>query len=308
VLSKRSARSDSVAPRSGGRRPASRSIFRDIESPESLLRAAMTAHSEFILHYGYAVVFAWVFLEQLGLPLPAAPLLLGAGALAGVDQLNPVLAVVVPTAAALAANLIWYELGRRRGAPVLQFLCRISLEPDSCVRKTEDIFARHGARSLLAAKFVPGLNTVAPPLAGIFRMRLWRFILFNGIGTALWAGAFVGAGFAFSDQVEWIVDQAPRVGSRLLALVLGTLAAWVAWKFIRRRRFIRKLRIDRITPQELKRKLDAGEPLAIVDLRGSLDFEAEPGTIPGALHMKAGDLDGIRDQLASAPEVILYCT
>ena len=158
------------------------------------------------------------------------------------------------------------------------------------------------------AKFVPGLNTVAPPLAGIFRMRLSRFMAFNAVGTVLWAGAFVALGYSFSEQLEWIVDQVPRFGARLLALVVGALTIWIGGKYIRRRRFIRKLRVDRITAQELKRKLDAGEKLVIVDLRGSLDFEAEPSMIPSALRVEASRLDEIRKELAAAPEVILYCT
>src|SRR5438552_2243308 len=145
----------------------------------------MIGHQQFLADYGEAVLLAWVFAEQLGVPIPAAPLLLAAGALVGSGRLSPLIAVVLPTAAALTANLIWYELGRRKGIRVLRLLCRISLEPDSCVRQTEEVFARHGARSLLVAKFVPGLNTVAPPLAGIFRMRLRRFVLFNLLGTAL---------------------------------------------------------------------------------------------------------------------------
>ena len=268
----------------------------------------MIGHEQFLADYGEAVLFAWVFAEQLGVPIPAAPLLLGAGALVGSGRLSPLIAVLLPTAAALTANLIWYELGRRKGIRVLRLLCRISLEPDSCVRQTEDVFARHGARSLLVAKFVPGLNTVAPPLAGIFRMRLGRFMAFNGVGTALWAGGFVALGYSFSDQLEWIVDQVPRFGARLLALVVGALTLWIGGKYIRRRRFIRKLRVDRITAQELKRKLDAGEKLVIVDLRGSLDFEAEPSMIPSALRVEASRLDEIREELAAAPEVILYCT
>ncbi len=272
------------------------------------IKHAMTDHEQFLTLYGHVVLFGAVFIEQLGLPIPAGPLLVAAGALTASGRLDPVLTIVGPTGAALAANVIWYELGRRKGIRVLQLLCRISLEPDSCVRQTENAFARHGARSLLVAKFVPGLNTVAPPLAGIFRMRLRRFVLFNLLGTALWVGFFVALGYSFSDQLASVAGEAPRLGARLGALVLGALAVWVAWKFVRRQRFVRRLRIDRITPEELKRKLDAGEKLVIVDLRGSLDFEAEPETIPGARHLEVGRLDGIREELARAPEVILYCT
>jgi membrane protein DedA with SNARE-associated domain len=268
----------------------------------------MTDPRQFLEQYGHALLFAAIFVEQMGMPIPAAPLLVAAGALAESGRLQPLLIVVLPAAAALAANLIWYELGRRRGIGVLRLLCRISLEPDSCVRTTEDAFARHGARSLLVAKFVPGLNTVAPPLAGIFRMRLRRFMLFNALGTLLWTGVYVALGYSFGDQLTWLAGESRRLGRGLVVLVLGALAIWLGAKFLQRRRFIRQLRIDRITPQELKRKLEAGEKLVIVDLRGSVDFEAEPRTIPGAVRAHADQLEDVRAELAAAAEVILYCT
>jgi membrane protein DedA with SNARE-associated domain len=268
----------------------------------------MTDHAEFLLRYGYLLLFGSVFIEQMGAPIPAAPILLAAGALAGLGRFSLGLVFALSTAATLLADLIWYELGRRKGMRVLQLLCRISLEPDSCIRRTEDTFARHGARSLLVAKFLPGLSTVAPPLAGVFQMRLARFLSFDSAGAALWIATFVGLGYAFSDQLEQIVAQSGRLGAGLLAVLLGALACWIGWKFIRRRRFIRTLRMDRIAPEELKRKLDAGEEVVVVDLRGSLDFEADPQTIPGALRVDASAIDELREQLARAPEVVLYCT
>jgi membrane protein DedA with SNARE-associated domain len=262
----------------------------------------------FLVRHGYTVLFAWVLVEQIGLPLPSVPLLLAAGALAGTGRLNLLFASGLAVAAALLSDLLWYEMGRRRGVQVLQFLCRISLEPDSCVRRTEDVFARHGARSLLLAKFIPGLNTAAPPLAGIFRMRLARFLCFDALGAMLWVGAFVGLGYAFSDQLERMGSRALALGSGLLALMLATLAGWITWKYFKRQRFLRELRIARITPEELKRKLDAGEDVVIVDLRHSLDFEAKPHIIPGAFHMEASDLDEMHGEIPRDRDVVLYCT
>ena len=263
---------------------------------------------QFLEQYGHALLFGAIFVEQLGLPIPSAPLLVAAGALAEAGRLHPFGAVALPVAAALAANFIWYELGRRRGVGVLRLLCRISLEPDSCVRNTEEVFAKHGARSLLVAKFVPGLNTVAPPLAGVFRMRPERFALFNGLGTILWVSVYVALGYSFGDPLRSLVGESRRFGAGLVFLLVGAVALWLGVKYLQRRRFIRRLRIDRITPQELQRKLEAGENVVIVDLRGSLDFEAEPRTIPGALRVRADEIDSIRDELARAAEVVLYGT
>ena len=262
----------------------------------------------FLVRHGYAVLFAWVFVEQIGLPLPSVPLLLAAGALAGAGRLSLALAISLPILAALLSDVIWYELGRRRGVKVLQLLCRISLEPDSCVRRTENVFARHGARSLLVAKFIPGLSTAAPPLAGIFRMRFGRFLLYDTLGAILWVGVFAGLGYALSDQLERVADHALALGTWLAVLLLGGLFAYIAWKFAMRQRFLRQLRIGRITPEELKQKLDAGEDIIIVDLRHSLDFEAEPQTIPGAFRMDATELEQAHEQIPRDRDVVLYCT
>jgi membrane protein DedA with SNARE-associated domain len=263
---------------------------------------------EFLLHHGYTLLLSWVFAEQIGLPLPSMPLLLAAGALAGTGRLSLFGSLLYAVLAAVAADSIWYGLGRRKGIKVLQLLCKISLEPDSCVRRTEGVFAKRGARSLLLAKFVPGLSTVAPPLAGVFHMRVGRFLLYDAVGTILWAGTFLGLGFAFSGEIERIAEHLEHLGSGLLVLVLGALAAYIGYKFLARQRFLRELRIARITADELKRKLDAGEELVIVDLRHSMDFEAEPETIPGAFRMDAKELEEQTDRLPRDREVILYCT
>lgn len=262
----------------------------------------------FLVRHGYAVLFVWVFAEQIGLPLPSVPLLLAAGALAGTGRLSLVVVVGLPILAALSSDALSYELGRRRGVKVLQLLCRISLEPDSCVRRTESVFERHGARSLLVAKFIPGLNTAAPPLAGIFRMRLPRFLFFDALGAVIWVGVFVGLGYGFSDQLERVAGRALKLGAGLLVLLLGALAAYLVWKYIRRHRFLRQLRIARITPEELKAKLDSGEDVVIVDLRHSLDFEAEPQTIPGALRLDTAELEEQDQQIPRDRDIVLYCT
>jgi membrane protein DedA with SNARE-associated domain len=263
---------------------------------------------EFLLHHGYVVLLAWVFAEQVGLPIPSMPLLLAAGALAGTGRMSFFASLFCAVLAALAADMLWYQLGRRRGIKVLQFLCKISLEPDSCVRRTEGVFAKQGARSLLLAKFLPGLGTVAPPLAGIFHLRARRFLLFDGLGSMLWAGTFLGLGYIFSGQIERIAEHLASLGGWLLVLIVAALASYISYKFIARQRFLRELRIARITVDELKEKIDAGEELVIVDLRHSMDFEADPETIPGAFRMDAKELEEKNDRLPRDREVILYCT
>jgi membrane protein DedA with SNARE-associated domain len=263
---------------------------------------------QFLVRHGYSVLFLWVLGEQLGLPLPATPLLLAAGALAGTGQMNLALAIGLPVLASLLGDFSWYQFGKVRGGKVLNLLCRISLEPDSCVRKTEDAFVRHGARSLLLAKFVPGLNTMAPPLAGVIGMRLGRFLIFDALGALLYIGSFVFLGFIFSDQIEQLAVRIASLGFWALLIVIGALAAYIFWKYIQRRRFIRSLRIARISVDELKHKIDSGEDVVIVDLRGSLDFEAAPKTIPGAIRLSPDKMDEGHQQIPRDREIVLFCT
>jgi membrane protein DedA with SNARE-associated domain len=268
----------------------------------------MNSTLEFLVRHGYVLLLGWVCVEQIGLPVPSVPLLLAAGALAGAGRMNILAALLVTMFAALCADSLWYELGRIKGIAILQLLCKISLEPDSCVRRTEGVFSRQGARSLIFAKFLPGVGAVAPPLAGVFHMRMARFMMFDLMGTLLWAGTFLGAGFVFSDQIEQITAHLAYFGRHLGIVLFMAFALYIAYKFIARQRFLRQLRIARISVGELKEKIDAGEEIVIVDLRHSMDFEADPQTIPGAFRMDATELEEKNDRLPRDRDVVLYCT
>jgi membrane protein DedA with SNARE-associated domain len=262
----------------------------------------------FLLRHGYAVVFVWVLVEQLGLPVPSIPILLAAGALAGAGRLNLGWTLFLALFACLASDLCWFVAGRRKGAKVLGWLCRISLEPDSCVRRTEQLYLRYGARSLLVAKFIPGLNALASPLAGVVRMNALRFVLFDSAGALIWSGAYVSIGFLLSDQLESVAGYLARLGVRLGVLLAGSLTAFVLYKFIERERFLRSLRVARIHPEELKRLMDSGEHAMVVDLRHSLDFEADPQSIPGALRIDPEDAESLPEKFPRDREIVLYCT
>ena len=267
----------------------------------------MTELLEFVVRHGYMLVFAWVFVEQAGLPVPSAPLLLAAGALAGTHRMNLAMAIAFAVLGAVASDSMWYELGRRKGVRVLQLLCRISLEPDSCVRRTQISFARSGPRVLLGAKFIPGLNAMAAPLAGIIRMGWRKFLVYDAIGAIAWVSAFTITGYAFSGELEHVAARAAYLGEWLLVILLAAFAGYILWKFYNRQKFLRKLKIARITPEELKEKIDAGEDILIVDLRHALDFEANPETIPGALHIDAADLEEAYEVIPRDREIVLFC-
>jgi len=261
--------------------------------------------ADFLIRHGYAVLFGWVLLEQMGLPIPAAPLLIAAGALARAGKMNLTFAVALAFVAVILADLFWYSLGRYRGGRILKLLCRISLEPDSCVRRTENLFVRRGVHALLVAKFVPGLNTAAPSLAGIFRMPVRRFMVYDSLGALFWVVTVTSLGLMFSDQLEQI---ALRWGGWLVAVLAGSLAAYVLWKFIQRRRFLRRLRIARITPKELMDKLTAQENISIVDLRQPMDIEAFPQMIPGALRIAMEEIEERHGEIPRDRDVVLYCS
>ena len=261
--------------------------------------------ADFLIRHGYAVLFGWVLLEQMGLPIPSVPLLIAAGALARAGRMNLMFAVVLAFVAIILADLFWYSLGRYRGGRILKLLCRISLEPDSCVRRTENLFVRHGVLALLVAKFVPGLNTAAPSLAGIFRMPARRFMVFDALGAVFWVVTVTSLGLILGDQLEEI---ALRWGGWLVAVLAGGLAVYILWKFIQRRRFIRRLRMARITPMELMDKLTAGETVSIVDLRQPIDIEAFPQMIPGALRIGMEEIENRHGEIPRDRDVILYCS
>ncbi len=263
---------------------------------------------EFLIRHGYAVLFLAVLAEQVGLPLPATPFIIAAGALAHLGQMNLAVAVLLATLASLLADLLWYQIGRVRGVKVLHLLCRISLEPDYCVRRAENSFARRGPRTLLIAKFIPGVSTVAPPLAGINRMPLLRFLICDGAGALLWIGSFTLLGYIFSNQLEQVVAYTARFGSLALIAVIALLVSWIGWKYFQRRRFLRSLRIARITPEEVKQMMDEGNDVLVVDLRHSLDHENEPRTIPGALRLPAEEFETRGDEIPKDRELVLFCT
>jgi membrane protein DedA with SNARE-associated domain len=263
----------------------------------------------FVVRHGYLILFLSVLVEQMGLPLPSLPILLAIGALAASGQFSYPAALLFAVLACLIADNVWYWLGVFRGAAILKLLCKISLEPDSCVRRTENMFVRYGAPGLLFSKFVPGLSTAAAPLAGMFRMKIWKFVLSDGLGAFIWASVYSGLGYIFHDQLEDLAQQAARMGSWLGGLIGLAVVSYIAWKYIERHRFYRELRIARIAPEELRGMLDDGEAITVLDLRNALDWTgADAFKLPGAVHMSFEEIEQRMDEIPLDRDVILYCT
>jgi len=258
--------------------------------------------------YGYVLLFAWVLVEQLGIPLPATPVLLAAGALSAEHEISFPLALLAGLVAALVADSAWYLVGRKYGHHVLRLLCKLSLEPTICVRQTQDSFGRRRAATLMVAKFVPGLATLAPPVAGENGMGFASFLLFDGIGSVLWVSSLLGAGRLFGDALKRdpsLLDWVGRFSGALL--VLGILG-FFAGRVYRRRAFLKKLIEARLEPEELKRLLDAGEQPFIVDLRHPLELLPDPFTLPGALHLSPEALAARSNEIPRDRDIVLFCT
>lgn len=257
----------------------------------------------------YLVLFVFVLAEQIGLPIPSVPLLLGVGAFAGTGRMSVVGALATALAASLPPDLVWYELGRRRGRRVLDVLCRLTLEPDSCIRRTENLFMRQGRWALLVAKFVPGLSTIAPPLAGVVGLARTPFVSLDILGALIWAGTWIAIGWLSSGAIAPLLELGARVGHWGLAAGALALAVYVAGKLVRRRLFLRSLRVARIEPRELKERLDAGDPdLVVIDTRSALDVAVELRKIPGAFWIPAESIEQRTGQIPIDRKVVLYCS
>ena len=281
-----------------GQAPQADTIIFDVHE------AGMNEAVHFLTQHGTIVLFAAVFAEQIGLPLPAVPFLIAAGALVGTGQMSLSMAVLAAVFAALLGDQVWFELGRRRGRRVLNWLCRISLEPTSCVRRTEDFFARHGVHSLVVAKFVPGLSTIAPPLAGIVGLRVPQYLLYNGLGTILWVGSGIGLGYVFSDQLEQALSLTARLGPAVGLILLGSVIGYVVYKALQWYQVEHV--VPRLTAQQVTEKLAAGEDPVIIDLRALGDRHEIPG-IPGSLPLSSEEVIAKHHDLPRDRDVILYC-
>lgn len=268
---------------------------------------------EFFVHYAYAILFLWVLVEQLGVPVPSVPLLIATGTLTATHRLHTVPAMLSILAACAVADSLWYFAGVRYGGRVVRLVCRLSLEASTCVRKTEGYFGRHGAVTLLFAKFVPGLSAVAPPIAGQTGMSYTRFLAYDLLGSLIWSSAYIFGGRFFGDIAK---RSAPffhflaRFGLLLFVLALLSFVVRRIWK---QRAFLRDLRDAGITGPELNAMLQSAasnntKVPFIVDLRHPLDYLPDPRVLPNAVRISPTDLEKHRDLLPRDIDVILYCT
>ena len=258
--------------------------------------------------HGVLLVFANVLVEQLGVPVPAVPTLVLAGALAADGILSLPALLLVSVVASLLGDTVWYLLGRWQGYRILRTLCLLSLSPDSCVRQTESVFDRWGLLTLLVAKFIPGLSTVAPPLAGSGRVGFVPFLSASAAGAFLWAGLATGLGWLFHGTVNEIVGILATLGGGAFALLGGAFLVFLGIKWLERRRFFRQLRMARIPVHELRHLMENGGDPLVIDVRSAGARTRDPWRIPRAFVLDPDDLESQIPLLPTEREIVLYCT
>lgn len=265
----------------------------------------MNDPTEILLAHGYIVLFIAVVAEQIGVPIPAGPVLIASGALAGLHRMSLPAALLLAVAGCLFSDSVWYFLGRRRGGRILGFFCRVSLEPDTCVSNMQSFYSRYGPKSLLFAKFVPGLGALGPPMAGAVHLPEWKFFSLDAGGALTWSGTYFALGWIFRTQLKELGLRLAGFGAFVATIVVLSLVLYISFKYLQRRRIYRSLRIARITPFDLRKRMDAGEKLTIVDLRNPIEWRE--GWIPGSLKFVSDELDSMVPTLEPG-DVVLYCS
>jgi len=245
--------------------------------------------------------------HEVGIPVPLMPTALFAGARVTEGEANAIGLVMVIMAGTLVGNTVWYGAGRVFGSRVLKTLCRISLSQDTCVGRTELAFTRWGRWSLVLGHFIPGVSLVAPPLAGALGMGWSTFLGFTALGAALYGAVMIGAGMLLSGGILALADTLLAHGGRSLAVLLLALAAYVAWKWWRRRLALGSLQVPRISVAELQEALRGSPTPVVVDVRGEATRRGDPRSVPTAL---PATIDEVVQSLAEHPRsarIVVYC-
>jgi membrane protein DedA with SNARE-associated domain/rhodanese-related sulfurtransferase len=261
-----------------------------------------------ITQYGLALVFANVLVQQMGLPIPALPTLIVAGALAADGKISASALFGAAFIACAISDASWYTAGRLSGRRVIRLLCRISLSPESCVEQSEHLFHRWGSLTLVLGKFIPGLLTISPAMAGTMRFGRWSFALLDGLGAAIWVGVAIGTGMLFHREISHLIGHLQELGTIAVAVIGLLLGGYITSRWWQRRRFYSRLRMARISVDELHRRIAEGQRPVIADLRTPLVRNQDSRFIPDALVMDLAEVDQWLDQVPPDREIIFYCT
>lgn len=261
--------------------------------------------SLFIVDYGGTAMFLVSFLENIGLPVPAFPVFVLAGALAAAGHASLPALVTGAVLGAVLADGIWYDLGRRRGKKVLHLLCRISLNPDVCVESAVDQFHRRKTATILLAKFLPGINSVMPPLAGIAAVPLSLFLLGDSLGALLWAAAGTGLGRVFGLE---IAGSARTIQGGMVWVLVAGVAASVLWAIGYRVYLVKRYGAPRIGAEELNERMKKEDAPIVLDLRRDEYYTRSDRMISGSFRLRPATFHRFAHHLPRDRDLVFYCT
>jgi membrane protein DedA with SNARE-associated domain/rhodanese-related sulfurtransferase len=267
----------------------------------------MNALVELIQTYGLWLVFLITLLQSVGLPLPAFAVLIVTTAVTPATEANIVILILTGSLGTLAGDLILYFAGKRYGTGILGKLCKISMSPDTCVRSTGDIFERYGAPALTIVKFIPGLSTLAPVVAGVYAMRVTLFVFFSSIAALIYLGAAVTLGAVFRHQVGGLISALSDYGKMGGLFVVVLFGLYLLFKWLRRYRLIRQFETDRLTVNDLIELIDGESNPVILDAR-PIDQRTRNGFIPGSVPIDENSFNDIADRYAGHKEIVIYCS
>jgi membrane protein DedA with SNARE-associated domain/rhodanese-related sulfurtransferase len=265
------------------------------------------------LRHAYSVMFGWVLVEQAGVPIPSVPLMLAAGTMSAAHKLHVALMIPLILLACLIADSAWWWLGRRFGSRVLDLLCKMSLDATTCVNRAQGSIARRGGVTLLFAKFLPGVSTIAAPIAGQSGMTFLDFAVYDTVGTLVWSTAWLFAGRFFGDMARRSSSFFATLTHFAAALVALMIVGIIVYRYVQRRRFLTELRGLRLEPEQLllmmnEARRDGLQAPFVIDLRHPLDVLTDPEVVPGALRIGPDELKLHRDEIPTDREIVLYCT
>lgn len=272
------------------------------------MQEALISASTFLATHGYLVIFVWVFLDQAALPLPSIPLLIAAGALVATGALDLTTVIATASVAALLSDILWYQLGKKGGNKAIGYVCKLSLEPDSCVTTTRNAFGRFGPVTIVIAKFLPGVQTLAPASAGFVGAPFWGFLALDLIGTLLYVFPLVIGGYLFQPQLLAALNTISSVSGGLGIALFAGIGSYVAYKATQWAVFFRGHRLRRLTVEQLHERRQSGAAITIIDLRQRLDYEFQPVIIPGALRIPITEIPSRRAEVPDEFDVALVCT
>ncbi len=263
-----------------------------------------------VSHHGYVLVFLLVFAEAAGLPAPAALALVAAGAASAAHVLSAPVAFGTAVVAMMLGDFLLFILGRYTGWALLGFICSLSLNPETCILRAAESFYKRGRVTLLFAKFIPGVNTMAPPLAGSMKMKPTQFLQLDLLGASLYILAYGGLGYLFRDFVAKITQGLQSAGRTVAEVIFVALVVYLVFRIVQYRRHKLTGMVPRIEVQELARRIASAEhkDIILADVRSHGYYDAGAARIAGSIRLEPNQLADELKLLPKDKDIYLYCT